>query len=36
MGELFYEGEEIYTAVLPPSIGRIAPWTKLARSVAGT
>src|ERR1700687_3513220 len=24
----------IYTAVLPPSTGRIAPWTKLARSVA--
>src|SRR5207244_8109207 len=28
------EGDEIYTAVLPPSTGRIAPWTKLARSVA--
>jgi hypothetical protein len=27
-------GDEIYTAVLPPSTGRIAPWTKLARSVA--
>src|SRR5205807_5592538 len=29
-----YRGDEIYTAVLPPSTGRIAPWTKLARSVA--
>src|SRR5947207_11922292 len=28
------EGDETYTAVLPPSTGRIAPWTKLARSVA--
>src|SRR6476469_10612294 len=27
-------GDKIYTAVLPPSTGRIAPWTKLARSVA--
>src|SRR5258707_9999144 len=27
-------GEEIYTAVLPPSTGRSAPCTKLARSVA--
>src|SRR5712671_3730387 len=27
-------GDEIYTAVVPPSTGRIAPWTKLARSVA--
>jgi signal recognition particle receptor subunit beta len=25
---------KIYTAVLPPSTGRIAPWMKLARSVA--
>src|ERR1700740_2330099 len=31
---VFYEGDEVYTAVLPPSTGRVAPWTKLARSVA--
>jgi hypothetical protein len=32
--DAYTAGDEIYTAVLPPSTGRIAPWTKLARSVA--
>jgi hypothetical protein len=32
--DAYIAGDEIYTAVLPPSTGRIAPWTKLARSLA--
>src|SRR6478735_11120719 len=32
--DAYAAGDKIYTAVLPPSTGRIAPWMKLARSVA--